>query len=79
MSTEQLVNGWEAAYLKKCEELAALQADLQSLQVLACDFIGPDEDGKPECVCCGMQLEGYSKGHKQDCLANLVLQIKLPI
>lgn len=58
-------------------ELMQLKQELKKLQEAACDFIGPDEDNKPECTCCGMSLEAFSKGHKSDCLANLILQIKL--
>jgi len=58
-------------------ENARLEAALKGLQEVACDFIGPDEENKPECRCCGMCLETVSKGHRRDCLANLVLEIKL--
>lgn len=63
----------EAELERMKREAAALRGAIHELQGVACEFIGPDEDGKPECNCCGMSLETVSKGHKHDCLANLLL------
>lgn len=51
---------------------AEMRAALDELMLKTCEFIVPDEDGHPECVCCGMCLQDNLGGHRLDCLAKAI-------
>jgi hypothetical protein len=61
------------------ELFGAIDEQWSELCGIASELIGPDEDNNPECTCCGMSLEKVDRGHKGDCLANLVLGSQLHV
>lgn len=66
------IDDWRSRALKAEAACAEMRQSLDELMLKACEFIGPDEDGHPECVCCGMCLQDNLKGHKSDCLAKAI-------
>ena len=56
------------------DELSRLKARHNELLVAATDMINFDqENGCPVCQCCGMELDGFGKGHRSNCLADKIL------
>lgn len=56
------------------EERDTLITALRECVVAASDMLDYDQENQvPVCHCCGMELDGRGRGHRTDCLAELVL------
>lgn len=59
------------------DELSRLKARRDELLIAATEMIDFDQENEcPVCHCCGMELDEMGRGHRNNCLADKILNIR---